>query len=274
MLLLLSILVMSILVGCSPYRFQSKAHFIDGVDEYFNLKSQRNIWVYMNFVSPMGDAYGVRTDRFYTDDRAVLDHVGLKGRDMRTLFSAVPKSRMRYHLLVLEHKSSKFAYDSYEEIVNKKSRYYQQDYQLDSLDIRHVVIPYGKKRKLLSMVYYIEKEANQAYPLSKLQYLADINAQELQEGKAFTESWQVFDCHSYPLIQHKVLVDRELIKKHALVYLKMYTHYGNDLEINYAKILTRKNREDLQIKLCPNRYQLVYLLPDGSVIGKTDFEVE
>lgn len=269
----LGILLVSIFTGCSPYKFQPQGHFIEGVDEYFNLSAKRNIWVYMDFVAPVGEAYGVRTDRFYPEDRAVLDHVGLNGRDMRTLFSAVPSSRSRYHLVVLAHKNSKFSYVGYEEVVNKASRYFKKDYAFASLDIRHVVIPYGKK-KMLSMVYYIEKNSNQNNSFAGLHYLADINAQELQEGRPFKDSWQVFDCDVDSLTAHTIQIDRELLKKHKLVYLTLDAVYERETGINYAKILTRKNRGDIKLKLCPNRYQLEYRKPDGSLIGRAAFGIE
>ncbi|MCY4778135.1 hypothetical protein ORI89_00620 [Sphingobacterium sp. UT-1RO-CII-1] len=267
---------MSIFYSCSSYKYVSRGHFIEGVDQYFNLKNERNIWVYMDFVPKDEGVYGVRTTSFYPNDKTILDFIGLKGRNVRTYFSAVPETTPRYHLIVLAHKNNKFDYSDYERVEEEKSEgyYYYKDFDKDFRAIRHVVIPYADN-KILSMVYYIDKDLNTNGSFPKLHYLASINAKELQQATPFTQSWQVFDCDQRGQLEaHNLTFNKALVKKHKTIYAKLYAIYKSEEGIHYAKILTKDSRESINLKLCPNKYKLVYYTTQGKRLEQEEFVIK
>lgn len=261
-----------ILAGCSSYKFESKAHFMNDVDEYFNLKEERNIWVYMSYVQDQQDDYGVRLNRFYPRDLQVLKKTGLRSSAMRTLFSAVPKTSPRYHLVVLKHKNANFDYRSFAKVTTAASHYFYEDLKLDSLDIRHVLIPYGDDQRI-SMVYYIDTTANKRAPFSQLAYLAEINAKELQEKTPFSKSWQVFDCDRRLLDSHTIVFNKKLLKKNKVLYAKLYALYGKEEGIHFAHVLTKESPASVAVKLCPNNYRLDYFTQKGKLVFSQDIDL-
>lgn len=277
MLRILIFFLVSIFFSCSSNKFASKGHFIEGVDQYFNLKNERNIWVYMDFVPRDERVNGVRTTSFYPEDKGILDFIGLGGKSVRTYFSAVPETRPRYHLIVLAHKNNKFDYSGYKRVEETKSEgyyYYYKDAEKDFRAIRHVVIPYADN-KIISMVYYIDKDLNGNGSFPKLHYLASINAKELQQATPFTQSWQVFDCDQREQVQaHNLTFNKALVKKHKIIYAKLYAIYNGEKGIHYAEILTKDSRESTNLKLCPNKYKLEYYTTQGHRVGQEEFVIE
>lgn len=243
------------LVSCRNYPFAKNGHFIDGVDEYFNLTQQANVWLYMDYLAYNGN-YGVRLDSLYPKDRDIFKRLGLKGRAVRVLFTAKPKNRLNYHLAVLQHRRGGFDYSHYEKFQGKQGFYFYKDFELDFLVVRHVVIP-SAHHKLMSMVYYVDKDKHANDGFKMLNYLAEINAQELQLNEGFRNFWQITDCHEDKL-NLTFKIRQELTKKEKIVYLQMYTLYENSRGISYAKILTRKDPDSLSLALCPNSYALEY----------------
>ncbi|WP_131555170.1 hypothetical protein [Sphingobacterium deserti] len=244
------------MVSCTNYRFAKKGHFIDGVDEYFNLDQQINVWLYMDYLAYNGNT-GLRMDSLYPKDREIFDLVGLKGKGGQILFTAKPKNRLNYHLAVLKHRRSDFDYSSYARFDGKSAHYFYKDFEYDFLVIRHVIIPYDGKR-LISMVYYVDKDKHASDGFKMLNYLADINAQELQLKEPFRNYWQVSDCLDNNKLSLTFKIRQNLTKKEKFVYLKMYTLYENNKGISYAKILTRKDPDSLSLSLCPNSYAIEY----------------
>ncbi len=268
MRILLILFAFFFLYCCKPYSFVKKGHFVDGVDEYFNLKQQRNIWVYMDFLAyDASKGYGVRTDSLYPEDRAILDEIGLKGKHMNVYFSAVSKNYPNYHFVVLQHRKKAFDYHDYELFQDKSSHYFYKDFSKDFWDVRHVVIPHGKDNsQLLTMVYYVDKDRNLTNNYRPLSYLATINAREWQQQSPFNNSWQVFDCERSDLIHVSFKIRHNLTKKQGIIYLKMYALYRNDRGIAYAKILTKKDADSLSLNLCPNLYRIEYHNLKGEVL--------
>ncbi len=244
------------LVSCRNYPFAKNGHFIDGVDEYFNLAQPANVWLYMDYLAYNGH-YGVRLDSLYPKDQDIFKRLGLKGRAVRVLFTAKPKNRLNYHLAVLQHRRGGFDYSRYEKFQGKQGFYFYKDFELDFLVVRHVVIP-SAHHKLMSMVYYVDKDKHASDGFKMLNYLAEINAQELQLDEGFRNFWQVTDCYEKDKAKLTFKIRQELTKKEKIVYLKMYTLYENSRGISYAKILTRKDPDSLSLALCPNSYALEY----------------
>ncbi|GHE23645.1 hypothetical protein GCM10017764_06130 [Sphingobacterium griseoflavum] len=243
------------MASCRNYPFAKNGHFIDGVDEYFNLTWQSNVWLYMDYLPYNGD-YGVRLDSLYPKDRHIFQLLGLKGRAVQVLFTAKPKNRLNYHLAVLRHRRKGFDYSHYEKFQGKDAYYYYRDFEHDFLVVRHVVIP-SKDNRLTSMVYYVDKDKHMGDGFKMLNYLAEINAQELQLDEGFRNFWQITDCHE-DKVDLTFKIRQELTKKEKIVYLQMYTLYENSRGISYAKILTRKDPDSLSLALCPNIYALEY----------------
>jgi len=244
------------MVSCSSYRFAKKGHFIAGVDEYFNLDQQINVWLYMDYL-PYNGSTGLRMDSLYPKDREILDLVGLKRKGRQVLFTAKPKNRLNYHLAVLKHRRNDFDYSSYARFDGKSAHYFYKDFEYDFLVIRHVIIPYDGKLSI-SMVYYVDKDKHASDGFKMLNYLADINAQELQLKEPFRNFWQVSDCLDNRKLPLTFKIRQNLTKKEKIVYLQMYTLYENNKGISYAKILTEKDPDSLSLLLCPNSYAIEY----------------
>lgn len=244
------------MTSCKDYRFAKKGHFIDGVDEYFNLDQQVNVWLYMDYLAYNGKN-GLRMDSLYAKDREIFDFVGLHGLGTRVLFTAKPKNRLNYHLAVLKHRRNTFDYAHYSRFDGKNAHYFYKDFEHDFLVIRHVVIPYDGNL-LMSLVYYVDKDKHADDGFKMLNYLADINAQELQCKEPFRNFWQVSDCVDSQKVALTFKIRQQLTKKQKIVYLKMYTLYENNRGISYAKILTKKDPDSLSLSLCPNSYAIEY----------------
>lgn len=174
--------------------------------------------------------------------------------------------------MALLHKTNKFDYVAYEKFQGTESFYYFKDFELDFVDIRHVVIPYGSNG-LVSLLYYIDKDRNLEQRFKGMAYLAEINARELQRQTPFNGSWQVFDCETDELISTTFHIRQHLTKQSKIVYLKMYAVYSNDRGITYAKILTRDDPDTVRLKLCPNVYVLEYVTPSGQLMQRDSLSI-
>lgn len=210
----------------------------------------------MDYLTYNGSS-GLRVDSLYSQDKAIFQLIGLKGSAVQVLFTAKPTNRLNYHFAVLKHKDRKFDYSDYDKFQGRNSYYFYKDFEFDFLVIRHVLIPYGKK-ELLSMVYYVDKDKHEFDKFKKLNYLAEINAYDLQTGKPFRDFWQVFDCYQNQRLQIDFKIRQYLTAKHETVYLKMYTLYENSREISYAKVFTEADPDSLSLFLCPNSYAIEY----------------
>lgn len=256
--------------SCAPYKFAKEGYVINGVDEYFNLKKEMNIWVYMDYYLDKGEKgdRGVRTRSLYESDIRLLKYIGLKRKDIQILFTAVPKYSIPYHLIVMEYQKQPTVDDTYKIEQGQEGYYLYKDTIWDDYQVRSVLIPYGQD-KMLGMIYYIHKVDVPTYkPMAKIDYLSSINARELQKKTSFNKSWQVYDCGYSDLIEVTVDVKNYLTKKEKVVFMKMYAVYGNGNEIAYMKILTKDSKSDLTLNLCPNEYLIEYESTKGEVLER------
>lgn len=243
-----------LMFSCSLSRFAKNGVFVTDVDRYFNPEEDINVWVYGNYYPHIDSQEGVRLDSLYAEDHAILKKVNLTGRGKQVLFTAVPSSGYRYHLLAVKHRPSKKDTLAFQKITLDSSYYYQKDFILDDLDIRHVLIPYDDMQAL-SLVYYIPAGKNLTRRFSFLDYLARINSKELQNKYLSTTSWKISNCMPSKQVFTTIPIPQYLFKNHNRVFLKIYAKYEQSLGIQYFQILAPKtNSKDIVVKLCPSNY--------------------
>ena len=247
-----------ILCSCGLPRFAKDGIIVYDVDEYFNPKQDINVWVYSNFYPYKGLDQGVRLKNWYPQDKAVLKQIGLKGRNSKVLFSALPESDPYYHLIAIQHMKRNHQLQGFSKVEVDSSYYFQKDYKLDRLDIRHVYIPYEDDRAL-SLIYYISTEQHYNCPFCKLDYLARVNAKELQHKKGYIQHWQIFNCDESKKIATIINLDPAVLNKNKRTYLKIYADYETSRGIQYFQILNQKSNSKMKLELCPERYTVELL---------------
>ncbi|MCI0921689.1 hypothetical protein [Sphingobacterium rhinopitheci] len=239
--------------SCSSYRFAKDGIFVNDVDEYFNPKEEINVWLYSNFYPYRGLDKGLRIGSLYDSDKAVLKKIGWSGKHAKLLFSAIPESGPIYHIIAIQHLRQNLNLEDMDRLAVDSSFFYQRDYKMEQLDIRHVYIPYGRDRAL-SLVYYSSAAQYDACPFCKLDYLARINANALQHQKSSALSWQINECADAEVEGTRIAVNVDFIKKYKYLFLKVYADYGTSTGIQYFQILNSKSIPALKLKLCPDRY--------------------
>ena len=209
-----------------------------------------------------GGETGVKLNKFYAQDIDVLKKIGLKNRGSKVLFSAVPNSSPQYHLLAVLHQKNLPNTVGFEKREVGKDQYYlQKDFELGRLDIRQVLIPFEKGKKMLSLVYYISSEKHLNCKFCKLDYLAKINAINLQDSqqKIYRNNWKIAENISEKALDTEIVVPETIQDAKGKVYLKLFAEYETETGINYFHILDSKHKEEkIKIKLLPNRYFLEY----------------
>jgi len=261
--LLLTFLSILLLLSCSSHKFAKESVFVSDVDEYFNPALKVNVWTYMNFY-PYQESQmtGVRLNEFYAQDKDVLKKIGLKGRGTNVLFSAIPNVVPYYNLLALLHTKNLPKTIGFEKKEVGKDQYYlQRDFELGRLDIRQVLIPFEKGKKMLSLVYYISSEQHLSCKFCKLDYLAKINAINLQDSvqKQYRNSWVIAENISEKALDTDIVIPSTIQDAKGKVYLKLFAEYETAAGINYFHILDSKQKKDkIKLKLLPNRYFLEY----------------
>lgn len=252
----------SVLFSCSSYKFSKESVFVDDVDEYFNPALKMNVWTYMSFYPYRGGETGVRLHDFYPMDKKVLKKVGIKGRGQSVLFSAVPNAKPKYHLLAVLHQKNVLKTDGFDKKeVNTNQFYYQKDFELGRLDIRHVLIPFEDGNNMLSLVYYISSEGHLDCKFCKLDYLARINTINLQDSKQrpYRDNWIIADNISNDALDIEVVIPSVIQDVKGKIYLKLFAEYETETGINYFHIFDSKLKEKkMKVKLLPNRYFLEY----------------
>lgn len=241
------------LSSCGMPRFAKDGIFVDDVDEYFNPQQEINVWVYSNFYPYKHLDHGVRMNSWYESDKLVLKTIGFKSQNNKALFSAKPRSGPPYHLIAIKHSKNNVDLQGYEKVVVDSSLYYQQDYKVDNLDIRHVYIPYGLKMGL-SLVYYTSTEHHYTCLYCKLDYLARVNAYELQHKNDNAMGWQIFDCRDDKLVETVIPLNADLIRNNKRTFLKISAQYTVETGTQYFQPLNKTSKTELRLKLCPNRY--------------------
>ncbi len=267
---LLGILFLS---SCQTQRFVKEGYFFGEVDKYFNPKEGVNVWVYRSFQPRDTGNTGLRTQSLFPLDTRMMAVAGLNKKGDKILFTVVPDNQPMYNMIAVKHKGRRFSTEGFEKKEYKKAEYFEKSYQAEGLAIRHVYFPYGRKGSL-SLLYYalpIEQKGN---PLDKFDYLAKINAFELQEEQKYNSIWQIFDCE-IPERKDWVLEPRyDLLKKHKTVFLKIYDIYGANKTINFFKLMKKGDKGSLKIMLCPNQYVIEYYSEKNELLSKEDFKVE
>lgn len=244
--------------GCGSPRFAKDGIFVDDVDKYFNPKQDINVWVYANFYPYKSLDHGVRISSLYEDDKQVLKHINFKNTDTKILFSAFPYSEPSYHLLAIQHLKPLKNLDGFEKIEVDSSYYFQRDYKLDRLDIRQVYIPYAGNRGL-SLLYYSRADKHYTCPFCKLDYLARVNAFELQHVHEKGIKWKLSDCDPMKAIPTTITIGENIFKKHKRVFLKIYADYEQAIGIQYFQSFTEIPKQELVLNLCPERYIVEWL---------------
>ena len=255
--------------SCGSPRFAKDGIFVEDVDQYFNPKQDINVWVYANFYPYKGLGRGVRMGSLYSQDREVLKEIGFRSRKTKVFFSALPESEPFYHLIAIQHLQNNFDFHGFDRIEVDSSYYFQKDFRLDRLDIRQVYIPYDDNQKGLSLVYCISSEKHYICPFCKLEYLAHVNAQELQHNKGHDFSWQIFDCGQFHTPSTTIALNETLIKKYTRSYLKIFADYESSKGIQYFKVLNPNSKAIIELKLCPEQY-IIELLDDTQRVLQTD----
>lgn len=260
---IISIAFLIFIASCSSFKFSKTGVFVNDVDEYFNPALKMNVWTYMNFYpSREGDTIGVRITDFYETDLEVLKKLGIKSKGANVLFSAVPRTKPHYNLMAILHqkrlpKTAGFK----KKDVDKNQFYLQKDFELGRLDIRHILIPFEDNKKMLSLVYYINKEEHQNCPYCKLDYLAKINTINLQDSKQrkYRANWVVAENITDDAVDTEFVFPTIIHEVKGKVYLKIFAEYESQNGINYFHILDSKQKEEkIKVKLLPNRYFLEY----------------
>jgi hypothetical protein len=260
---IISMIVLFFLSSCSSYKFAKESVFVDDVDEYFNTALKVNVWTYMNFYPYQdGGETGVKLNDFYAQDIDVLKKIGLKSRGSKVLFSAIPNSSPQYHLLTVLHQRNLPKTEGFEKKEVGKDQYYlQKDFELGRLDIRQVLIPFEKGKKMLSLVYYISSEKHLNCKFCRFDYLAKINAINLQDTqqKIYRNNWKIAENISEKALNTEIVVPATIQDAKGKVYLKLFAEYETETAINYFHILDSKHKEvKIKLKLLPNRYFLEY----------------
>ena len=272
------IIVLIITISCSSHKFAKESVFVSDVDEYFNPALKVNVWTYMNFYPYQEEVKtGVRLTEFYDSDLEVLKKVGLKGNGSNVLFSAIPNVVPYYNLLAILHTKNlpdKRGFEKKE--VSKDQFYLQKDFELGRLDVRHVLIPFEQGKKMLSLVYYISSEQHLTCRFCKLDYLAKINAMNLQDTAIqYRDNWIIAENVSDKAIDTHIQVPKHIVKAKGKVLLKLFAQYESETGINYFHILDGKKKEDaVKIKLLPNRYYLEYQDEKFKVVHRDTIQVK
>ena len=258
---------------CKPYGFVKHGQFVNGVDRYFNMDDKKNIWLYYNFISYSGGEEGLRMDSLFPSDKLVLQSIGLKGRSTKVYFTAVPsKQQDSYHMLFLKHRLNRLEYLDYKEVRRLNELFYFKDFQHDSLRIRHVVIPVDKK-KTVSFVFYANNSLWRDQTQKYVDYLSSINAQGIQSKEPYDPSWQIYDCPEETSISKHIQIDKEVLRKYKQVYFQLFAIYEQDLGLLYTKFLKKGRDTVLDLKLCPNVYQLRYTTLSGKLVKQDTLRI-
>lgn len=267
-----------LLISCSSHKFAKESVFVNDVDEYFNPSLRVNVWTYMNFYPYQEEVKtGVRLTEFYDTDLDVLKKVGLKGKGSNVLFSAIPNVVPYYNLLAILHTKRLPKINGFEKIdVGINQYYFQKDFEFGRLDVRHVLIPFEQSKKMLSLVYYISSEQHLSCRFCKMDYLAKINAMNLQDTAIqYRDNWMIAENVSDKAIGTHIQVPKQIVKEKGKVLLKLFAQYESETGINYFHILDGKKKEDsVKIKLLPNRYYLEYSNENFQIIHRDTIQVK
>ncbi|MDR2285340.1 MAG: hypothetical protein LBE37_19165 [Sphingobacterium sp.] len=267
---LVIILVLAVLAGCKSPRFAKGGVFVEDVDRYFNTDlNNANVWLYMDIVpfSPKGT--GLKMTQLYPDDKQVMKSIGIHTKGSKLLFSAVPDSEPQYHLIALQHRNGVEKLDGYERKVQDSAFYFQRDITLGRLDIRHIYIPYREDGGL-SLIYYISTEKHLDCRFCKVDYLARINALELQKKDSDSLHWQITECRDREAKKHVHLKPNlGMLSSDQIAFLKVYLDFKNgNVGLQYFQILRPTDRDRIEVSLCPGQYYVEYQDSESKVLQR------
>lgn len=268
----ISVFFLLLFSSCTSLKFSKDGVMVDDVDKYINASEQINIWTYMNFYPSKGRKSGVLLDKLYPMDKEVLAVVKYKIKGSKVLFSALPSGYPKYNFIALSHKKSVVDTASYEKVKYNSASYYRKDFYWGGLDIRHVVIPYGKKKNV-SLICYAEPESHQNCKFCKFDYLANINAKELQSGEKYTASWFISESSNGGLQNSKILVPSFLKSKYNRVLVHVLENYGENTGIKYFKVLNPKDEKEMDVKLFRGKYFVEFQDDKGNLLHKDSLQL-
>ena len=129
---------------------------------------------------------------------------------------------------------------------------------------------------MMSLVYYASAEQHMTCPFCKLDYLAKINAANLQDDSLrYRNNWIVAENLSAAGIEKDIIVPEEILQFKGKTFMKIFAEYETQTGINYFHILNAKNKPaKLNVKLLPNRYFLEYMDAKFSVIHRDTIIVQ
>lgn len=273
---LIVLFILVSLAGCKSPRFAKGGVFVEDVDRYFNTDlSHANVWLYMDIKPFNPKGTGLKMKQLYPDDKQVMKSVGIHTKGSKLLFSAVPDSKPQYHLIAIQHRNAVERLDGYERKVQDSAFYFQRDITSGRLDIRHIYIPY-KEDGGLSLIYYISTEKHLDCRFCKVDYLARINALELQKKDNDSLRWQITDC-KYGEVRKSVRLksDLRMLLSNQIAFLKVYLDFENgNAGLQYFQILKPIDRDGIEVSLCPGRYYLEYLDAESKVVQRDTLSIK
>lgn len=252
--------MLAVLFGCKSSRFAKGGVFVDGVDRYFNTELENsNVWLYMDIKPFEYGSSGLKTKQLYAEDKKVLESVGIRRKGTKFLFSAVPESNPKYHLIAIRHNNNVKNLEGYKRMEYETAHYFQKDLEKARLDIRHIYIPYGKQGGL-SLIYYISTEGHLSCRFCKIDYLARINALELQQKAIENLNWQIIEStDGGPRKSISLKPKSKILNSHRHIFLKVYLDFQNgNTGLQYFQILKPDENKDVDLLLCPGKYYLEY----------------
>lgn len=255
------------LSACASYKFAADGVKADKVDQYVNIQENIRVWLYLDYDNDLVRNGGISVDRWYDDDRHVLKKIGLSKRSSKVLFSVKSTRSPLHHLVAVKQHKVKLDTSRYNYVFHNDSYYYQRDFELDDIQVRHAIIPYDSTYAL-SLVYYSNKENNSSNPFHKLDYLARINAYYLQHPDQQQSHWQVNECASGKRVDYILPLDQDVLRRHRLSSISLTADDAVNPSLTYFKVL-KSEETMLSLKLCPTTYLVKYMTIEGDLL-KTD----
>lgn len=274
--LLSSWIVISVLMlplhSCKMHSFSKSGVVSDEVDKYFNPQEEISVWIYRDFRPQENAPVGLRRAAFYPADKQLLKELGLKGRDYRVLFSAVPENHPKDHFLAVKHRRRKIDLSSFEQVESEGKLYYQQDFNTRDHRVRHVFISYGEGNGL-SLIQYTGRWNVQDGHFERLDRLARLNLKSFPQSEQMLTTWQVFECEVEDRIPYALQMDIETDKPTTIGFLRIYEEVEANSLLTCFSIVDDQKETVVPLYLCPGKYKVEYYAKTGEMVTSDYFEV-
>lgn len=262
-------LCLCFLYSCSKYRFAKGGVFVDDVDKYFNPDLHLNIWLYADFYPYSHKINGIRLNSYYSMDKDVLKIVNFKTKKNNlVLFSGLPSSQPQYNLIAIKHAGKVKSLNGYQCVQYNGAKYYFKDFRIGKIDIRHAYIPIPEQQGL-SLIYYINSDFHQACKFCKIDYLANINAEELQISKRFNKDWRISEQVEDSAQSVWIAYPEELLNQNKRLFMKVSAQYDNQVGINYFHIYDKGDQKLIPVDLVQGTYYVDFFNSNHKIL-KTD----